>query len=365
MKPGKIRVLIIDDSPFVRQSIARMISETPHIEVAGTVSGGVEAMKFLEKEKPDVITLDLEMPGMNGFVFLTWLMKNCPLPVLVVSSQNESQNVFKALELGALEFISKPGRRATLELLNLKEELVKKIEIISKIPKGKIQRQAAIYSATPDEIGADVKQDLFLEGLRKGVRPRDPRRITIVVIGASTGGPAALQLIVSSLPHDLQIPIVMVQHMPPNFTNSFAKRLDSLSQLRVKEAEEGDQLTGGRIYVAPGGVHLTVKRSGGGNLFYLSAKEDKDLYTPSIDKTMVSIADLYGDGTLGLILTGMGNDGTEGIRRIKEKGGMTLAESEETAVVYGMPRVPVQLGMIDQIVPITEMASQVIRLCKS
>ncbi|MBI3350949.1 MAG: chemotaxis response regulator protein-glutamate methylesterase [Nitrospirae bacterium] len=364
MKPGKIRVLIIDDSPFVRQSIARMISETSHIEVAGTVPGGVEAMKFLEKEKPDLITLDLEMPGMNGFTFLNWLMKNCPLPVLVISSQNESQNVFKALELGALEFISKPNQRATLEFLNLKEELVKKIEIISKIPKSKIQRQATIYSGAPYDIKADVKQDLSRRGLTKGTRPRD-RRVTIVVIGASTGGPAALQLIVSSLPDDLQIPIVIVQHMPPNFTNSFAKRLDSLSKLRVKEAEEGDRLTGGQIYVAPGGVHLIAKRSGDGMMFYLSAKEEKDRYTPSIDKTMVSIADLYGDGTLGMILTGMGNDGTEGVKRIKEKGGMTLAESEETAVVYGMPRVPAQLGMIDQIVPITEMASQMIRLCKA
>ncbi|MHB8483330.1 MAG: chemotaxis-specific protein-glutamate methyltransferase CheB [Nitrospiria bacterium] len=364
MNSDKIKVLIIDDSPFARQSIAMMISEIPHVEVIGKVSGGLEAMKFIEKEKPDMITLDIEMPEMNGFTLLTWLMENHPLPVLVVSSQNDKRNVFKALELGALEFVSKPSHKASLELLNLKEELIKKIEMIGKVPRNKIQKQARLFSNSTNKFQADVRQDLPRDSMTKSPFPRD-HRVTIAAIGASTGGPAAVQLIVSSLPHDLRVPVVIIQHMPAHFTSSFAQRLDSLSQLRVKEAEEGDLLAPGQVYVAPGGVHLTAKNTSSGNVLHLSEKGEKDRYTPSIDKTMISIADLYGEGTLGMILTGMGNDGTEGIKKIKEKGGITLAESEETAVIYGMPRVPVQLGLIDQIFPITQMAGQLVRLCRS
>jgi two-component system chemotaxis response regulator CheB len=361
-------VLVIDDSPFVRQSISIMISETPHIEVMATVHGGLEAIKFLEKETPDVITLDIEMPEMNGFSFLVWLMQNHPLPVLVISSRSDNQNVFKALELGALEFIPKPSASASLDLLNVKDELIKKIEIISKVPKTAIKKQVSIYQ--PSAKITEVKE------VPKKVRPAaqsteiqgkpfgSGRRVSIIVIGASTGGPAALQLIISSLPKDLKIPIVIVQHMPPNFTRSFAQRLDSLSKLRVMEAEEGETIQADRIYVAPGGSHLTAFASPAGNKFRLIPKEAGDRYIPSIDKTMLSLVSIYRMEMAGIILTGMGNDGTEGIRKIKEYGGTTLAESEETAVVYGMPRVPAQLGLIDKVVPINQMADQIIRICQ-
>jgi two-component system chemotaxis response regulator CheB len=362
---SKIKVLVIDDSPFVRQSISMMISETSHIEVMASVHGGLEAIKFLEKETPDVITLDIEMPEMNGFTFLAWLMKNHPLPVLVISSRSDNQNVFKALELGALEFIPKPGAAATLELLNLKDELIRKIEIISKVPKNTIQKQASIYTLPPQE--TPVKErPRPLPALPETLQRSQKRGgISLVVIGASTGGPAALQMVISSLPADLNIPIVIVQHMPPNFTRSFAQRLDTLSKLRVKEAEEGDLIQGGWVYIAPGGNHVTVSSVPQGNRLSLSQKEAGDRYVPSIDKTMLSAAAIYGKGVLGIILTGMGNDGAEGIKKIKEAGGITLAESEETAVVYGMPRVPVQLGVIDKIVPINQMADQLIRICRS
>jgi two-component system chemotaxis response regulator CheB len=362
---SKIKVLVIDDSPFVRQSISMMISETSHIEVMASVHGGLEAIKFLEKEKPDVITLDIEMPEMNGFSFLTWLMKNHPLPVLVISSRSDNQNVFKALELGALEFIPKPGAAASLDLLNLKDELIRKIEIISKVPRNTIQKQAAIYTPPPRDIPVSERPRPL------PVTPDTIRRsqhmggISVVVIGASTGGPAALQMVISSLPADLNIPLVIVQHMPPNFTRSFAQRLDSLSKLRVKEAEEGELLQPGWVYISPGGNHVTVISTPQGNRIHLAEKEAGDRYVPSIDKTMLSIASIYGKGVLGIILTGMGNDGAEGIKKIKEAGGITLAESEETAVVYGMPRVPVQMGVIDKILPINQMADQLIRICRS
>ncbi|MBI1822719.1 MAG: chemotaxis protein CheB [Nitrospirae bacterium] len=198
----------------------------------------------------------------------------------------------------------------------------------------------------------------------QGTTAIQARGVSIIVIGASTGGPAALQLIVSSLPKDLKVPIVIVQHMPPNFTRSFAQRLDSLSKLRVMEAEEGEGIQAGRVYVAPGGNHLTAVSAPDGIKFHLVPKESGDRYIPSIDKTMLSLASIYHKEMLGVILTGMGNDGTEGIRKIKEYGGATLAESEETAVVYGMPRVPAQLGLIDKVVPINQMADQIIRICQ-
>ena len=365
MNRSKIKVLIIDDSPFVRQSISIMISETSHIEVMATVHGGLEAIKFLEKEKPDVITLDIEMPEMNGFTFLSWLMKNHPLPVLVISSRSDNQNVFKALELGALEFIPKPGASASLELLNLKDELIRKIEIISKVPKNTIQKQASIYTPLPQEIPVR-EMPRSLPVTPDTIRRSQPKGgISLVVIGASTGGPAALQMVISSLPADLNIPLVIVQHMPPNFTRSFAQRLDSLSKLRVKEAEEGELIQPGWVYISPGGNHVTINSTPQGNRIQLSQKVAGDRYVPSIDKTMLSAASIYGKEVLGIILTGMGNDGAEGIKKIKEAGGITLAESKETAVVYGMPRVPAQMGVIDKILPINQMADQLIRICRS
>lgn len=365
MNRSKIKVLVIDDSPFVRQSISIMLSETPHIEVMASVHGGLEAIKFLEKENPDVITLDIEMPEMNGFTFLAWLMKNHPLPVLVISSRSDNQNVFKALELGALEFIPKPGAAATLDLLNLKDELIRKIEIISKVPKNTIQKQASIYTLPPQEISVKERPRPMKGSPETIRRSQQKGGISIVVIGASTGGPSALQLVISSLPADLNIPFLVVQHMPPNFTRSFAQRLDTLSKLRVKEAEEGDLIQGGWIYIAPGGNHVTVISDPEGNRLSLSQKESGERYVPSIDKTMVSAAAIYGKGVLGIILTGMGNDGAEGIKKIKEAGGITFAESEETAVVYGMPRVPVQMGLIDKIVPINHVADELIRICRA
>ncbi len=375
MKQEKIKVLVVDDSPFARHAISQMISQTPHIEVIGSVSGGLEAMKFLEKKKPDMITLDIEMPEMNGFTFLKWLMATHPLPVLIVSSRSESQNVFKALELGALDFVAKPGHNASVDLLNVKEELIGKIEIISKIPRDRIKKQVAIFSTPHSPRATETKPEVRLQEktrIRKdgefptfgSVGPKTGQA-DIVVIGASTGGPAAIQMIISSLPSDLQVPIVIVQHMPPNFTHSFAQRLDSLGRLRVKEAEEGDRLWPGQIYVAPGGYNLIAKKGFEANKLYLESKTDEDRYVPSVDKTMDSIAEIYGKGTLGVILTGMGNDGSRGIKTIKSYGGVALAESEETAVVYGMPRVPVQLGLIDQVFSIHDMAEQIVKLCRS
>ncbi|MBI3604895.1 MAG: chemotaxis protein CheB, partial [Nitrospirae bacterium] len=272
--------------------------------------------------------------------------------------------------------------KASMDLLNVQEELIGKIEIISKIPRERIKKQVAIFSNPHPAPAAEIKpeicpqekrrvrkdgdfptfgslarNDLSASGLKTG-------QADIVVIGASTGGPAAIQMIISSLPSLLPVPIVIVQHMPPNFTHSFARRLDSLGRLRVKEAEEGDRLWPGQVYVAPGGHNLIAKKGFEGNKLYLESKTEEDRYVPSVDKTMDSLAKIYGKGTLGVILTGMGNDGTRGIKAIKTHGGVALAESEETAVVYGMPRVPVQMGIIDQVFPINEMAEQIVKLCR-
>ncbi|HXN06430.1 MAG TPA: chemotaxis response regulator protein-glutamate methylesterase [Nitrospiria bacterium] len=368
MKEKKIKILVVDDSPFARQTISGMVAEAPHMEVIGTAANGLEAIRFIEHALPDIITLDIEMPEMNGFTFLNWLMKNRPLPVLVVSSRTDSQNVFKALDLGALEFIGKPTARASQETQRMKDELINKLEIIAKVSPDRIKSrtplQTEALSPPPsrkriesEKGGQDLSRPLNFPKKEGSGRP------AIVIIGASTGGPAALQTLISGLPADFPLPVVVVQHMPAHFTESFAQRLNAMGKLKVKEAQEGDILTAGTVFVAAGGKHLIARKSGNDKVLHLKEVEEKDRYIPSVDMTMKSIAGIYGGEALGVILTGMGSDGSEGLKEIKEKGGTILAESEETAVVFGMPRVPIQMGIVDWVLPIHKMAETIIGVC--
>lgn len=348
----KINVLIVDDSAFSRQSIKDMLSGEDDIDVVGIASNGIEAMTKTVKLKPDVITLDLEMPEMDGFTFLRWLMKERPTPVIIVSSYSDSKTLFKALELGAVDFIAKPSRKAAIELKNIKNDLLDKIKGIRELKLEKLVVRSELISKAPDiiDIGPYAHKDDFTGN------------IEAVAIGASTGGPAALQIILTSLPPNFPAALVITQHMPKGFTTTFAERLNRISPLHIKEAEEGDTVKPGTALICPGGAHMILKKRNNGVKVFLREPDNDDRYVPSVDMLMRSAADVYGSSAIGVILTGMGNDGKDGIVEIKRKGGYTIAEAESTAIIFGMPQEAIKTGMVDRVLPLDEIPGEITRM---
>lgn len=346
----KWRVLIVDDSAFFRQSIAEMLNDSGRFEVVGRAADGVDAMSMMRSCMPDLVTLDLEMPRMNGFAFLRWVMATQPVPVLVFSSHDSHASMFHAMELGAADFMAKPSPRASLEILSIKRELCEKLEQISTAGLKAIAQRSRLL-ATP--ISA---RPPHLPPPREGTGPQD----RLVVIGASTGGPPAIQAILRELPPMFHAPIVIVQHMPPVFTRRFAERLNSQCSLAVFEAREGDTLEAGKILVAPGNQHMTFLGTATQVRIQLIPKREEDRYVPSIDRTMRSAAELFGDGAVGVLLTGMGDDGKNGMLSIKKGGGCTIAESEETAEIFGMPREAILAEAVDLVLPLPSIASALI-----
>lgn len=354
----KIRVLVVDDSAFNRQSIAAMLQSSPNIEVVDAVADGREAIKSVSIHKPNVITLDLEMPNMDGFTFLRWLMANNPIPVIVISSQSDTKSVFTALDLGAVDFLAKPSKRISNEIHNIKDDLLKKVEIIAELPIEKIMARVKI-------IAEEKKPDVHVHEEKTAQTVVESSNVDLVAIGSSTGGPPALQSIITVLPEKFPVAIAISQHMPSGFTRYFAERMDKNSKVEVKEAEEGDSVNKGRVLISPGGYHMTFKRKGDSIKVNLKKRSVSDLYTPSVDVMMASASEVFGNRVLGVILTGMGNDGKIGMREIKNKKGQTIAESEETAVVFGMPGEAIKDGSIDIILPLPKIAGEIIRRCTS
>jgi two-component system, chemotaxis family, protein-glutamate methylesterase/glutaminase len=347
----RIKVLVIDDSAFYRQTISGMLKTSPRLEVIGTVPNGSEAIRFVSGSRPDVITLDLEMPTMDGFTFLRWLMTNMPIPVVVISSQSGSENVFKALEWGAADFVAKPTERASLEIIKLRSELISKVETAASIPKEKLRQRHRLEVPKPSPPAAAP------------AAVRKPGHIQLVAIGASTGGPPAVQFILEKLPKDFPAAVLVAQHMPPGFTLYFAERLGKMSNLAVKEGANGDPVEPGRIYISPGGYNMVVRSGRTGLQIDLNVRTDADKYTPSADRMMISAAEIYGDKVLGILLTGMGSDGKYGMKAIKQRGGGTIAEAEETSVVFGMPKEAINIGVVDKVLPLYQIPEEVIRQC--
>jgi two-component system, chemotaxis family, protein-glutamate methylesterase/glutaminase len=362
----RIKVLVVDDSAFFRQTFSDMLKTSSGIKVVGTAADGTEAIRFLSAEEVDVITLDLEMSRMDGFTFLRWLMTNHPLPVVVVSSRSESNNVFKALELGAVDFLPKPTKRASLEVMKIQQELLEKVELAATIPHTKIRprlsEEIRLIKKTRTRMPAEEKPSPLTSRPETG-ESEVTEPVKIVTIGASTGGPPAIQTIVSQLPQDLSVAVAIAQHMPGGFTEYFAKRLDHLSQLKVKEASHEEAVEPGKVYIAPGGYHVTFEREKGVVRFSIKPRSEGDKYSPSVDILMKSAAEIYGRRTLGIILTGMGRDGKQGMRCIKENGGSTLAESEETAVVFGMPREAIEEGVVDKVLTLQNIPGEILKRC--
>ena len=337
-----LRVLVVDDSAYVRKVVSQMLGRSPSIVVVGAARDGAEALEMVEALKPDVITCDLNMPVMDGVAFVRAQMARRTVPIVIISIAAESgEQVLAALDAGAVDFVQKPTALATERLLDIADELTEKVKAA-----GESRRRMRTITPAP------------------APRVRVPRRLErgafdIVVIGISTGGPQALKILVPQLPADCPVPIAMVMHMPLGYTEMYARKLDEMSLLRVIEAGEGDAVEAGTVYLAPAGRHLSFRRDGGGIITHLDVRPLDTPHRPSVDALFHSAAEIYGPRVLGVVMTGMGNDGREGSAWIKARGGCILTEAEESCVVYGMPRSVVEAGLSDESVPLEGMASAI------
>ncbi|HXH91785.1 MAG TPA: chemotaxis-specific protein-glutamate methyltransferase CheB [Thermoanaerobaculia bacterium] len=343
-----LRALVIDDSAYNRVTISRMLESSPKIKVVATAVNGEDGIKQVMKHKPDVITLDLEMPVMDGFAFLRWLMANIPTAVIAVSSRSSDRSVFKALDLGAIDFIGKPGGRVSPRLEEIERDLVAKVLQVADIRMENLRRR--------------IVEEEQLEPQDTGPSGSCEGGIELVAIGCSTGGPPALQHVFQSLPL-LPIPIVVAQHMPPAFTRLFAERVNKLTSYNVKEADDGEKIENGTVYIAPGGMQMEVRRNADGLLLRTFPAKVADVYAPSVDRLLISASDACGERLVAIIMTGMGDDGAQAIRRVRERGGKTIAESAQSAIIFGMPNEAIKTGCVDQVLPLGEIPRAIHRLC--
>ena len=333
-----IRVLVVDDSALMRKLIPAVLARDPSIEVVGTAMDGAFALKKIEELRPDVVTLDLEMPRMDGMETLRLIMRRAPLPVILFSTHSKegAYSTLKALALGAVDFIAKPTDAAAGHLETIADLLIEKI---------KVAKRAAGRKLPPAAVALDPPS------LKKGARSSLPPS-RIIAIGISTGGPNALQFVLSQIPADFPCSILVVQHMPEGFTEMFARRLDECCALDVSEAKSGDLLFSGRVLICPGNRHMMVRRMPRGDMAVLSDGAPVNGHRPSVDVLFHSVAQEFALAAVGVIMTGMGEDGAEGLGAIKSAGGMTIAQSEDTCVVGGMPRAAIQKGHVNKIIPL-------------
>ena len=362
----QITVVVVDDSAFMRKALTMMLESDPGIKVIGTACDGEEGIEKVRSLKPDLVTMDIEMPRMDGLAALRYIMANHPVPVMMVSSvtTDGASATLDALEMGAVDFIPKQLSYVSLDIVKIKEELLTKIKDIA--------RRKHILMAR--YLRARMAKTIANENSRPGAadaqlgmpsRPAVGRRlrtraVKVVAIGSSTGGPPALQHVISRLPRNFPVGIVVAQHMPATFTKSLAERLDDLSRVSVGEAVDGEPLEPGRVLIAPGGRHLTVKKRAHQAWVCVSDEPADTLYKPCVDVTMHSVADSFQAGSLGVILTGMGENGLAGIRDIKARGGDIIAQSEESCVVYGMPRAVIEAGLADRVAAIEDVATEIL-----
>ncbi len=345
MKKNPIRVLVVDDSALMRKLIPQMLAADESIEVVGTAMDGSFCLKKIEDLKPGVVTLDLEMPGMNGIEALKEIMRRQPLPVIVFSSHStEGASVtMKALGLGAFDFVPKP-KDATAHMAETARELIAKVK-------------AAAECKLKPRLLAGMPQKLDKAPVSAGAPSK------VVAIGVSTGGPQALEYVLSQLPGDFPGAIAVVQHMPEGFTDMFARRLDEVCALQVKEAQSGDALLRGRVLICPGNRHMKVRRLSMGDVVALCDEPRVNGHRPSADVLLRSVAEQFTTHAVGVLMTGMGDDGAEGLGAVKQEGGMTIAQSEESCVVYGMPKAAIERGYAIRVVGLDVMGATLQSLC--
>ncbi len=344
-----IKVLVVDDSAFMRKLFSETINSDPGLNVVDTARHGVQALEKIPKLEPDIITLDIEMPKMDGLKTLRKIKKSHPeLPVLMVSALNNRDTVMEALDLGAFDFIPKPSGSISLEIDDIADELLEKLKAGVKACDSYHQQRNATSSQTiaPDR---PAKTD-------KKIKPRDD--FPVIAMGASSGGPRALKDVLGSLPPDIPAAFAVVQHMPEGFTTSLAERLDLETNLSVKEAEEGDELKPASALLAPGNFHMEFDNQG----VKLNKKPKRWGVRPCVDYMLSSLAPIYQERIIGVVLTGMGSDGGEGMQAVKKHGGYGLVEDESTALVYGMPRTVINKGAYDRILPRDKIPQAIVNL---
>ncbi len=346
-----IKVLVVDDSAFMRKIIINILASSPDIEIIGKARNGQEAIEKITELRPDVVTMDVEMPVLDGLQALGYIMSECPTPVIMLSGTESKQAelTMTAFQYGAVDFIQKPSGNISLDMAKIKDELIKKVKAAANVAVHKL--------GFIEEPKVNVRKKEKTESVQR-IRTKK-----IIIIGSSTGGPRALQQVIPFLTSNIHAPVLVVQHMPSGFTKSLADRLNSQSMLKVREAMDGDILEIGTVYIAPGDFHMIVKQQNiNGQIkevIALTKTEKIQGVRPSIDVLLNSVAPIFRQNALGVILTGMGSDGTDGIRKLKSAGGRVIAEDESTCVVYGMPRSVIEKKLADYILPINKIAQSI------
>jgi two-component system chemotaxis response regulator CheB len=345
-----IRVLVVDDSAFLRKVLTQMLSQSPQIEVVGAARDGEEALELVEKHRPDVVTLDLVMPGMDGVAFLKEQMRRRPVPVLVCSIAHESgERALAALDAGAVDFIQKPTALATEKVFELAGELVEKVKAAAKV---RMPEPALDGKPAP----AAVRDE-------RALHSPHAHTAEMLVIGISTGGPQALRQMIPQFPADFPVPVAMVLHMPIGYTEMYARRLNEISAIEVVEAREGDLIRPGTAFLAPAGRHLGFVRGEDGSVrAHLDLHPLDTPHRPAVDVLFEAAAEVYGSHVLGAVMTGMGQDGLLGAAHIKAKGGRVITEAESSCVVYGMPRAVDEASLSDRSVPLQNMAATILEM---
>jgi two-component system chemotaxis response regulator CheB len=350
-EPAKspVRVLIVDDSAFMRTALSRMIAHDPELCVVGTAASGTEALQKIVTLDPEVITLDVQMPGLDGLGTLRCIMAQYPRPVIMVSSVTikDAETTFNALGAGAFDYVPKQMAATSLDILHIRDDLIAKV------------KAAAESLRTRDRLKLLRKPPRAVELATGNTLSFAP---AIVALGISTGGPKALQEILPALPADLTVPILVVQHMPVGFTGPFAKRLNDLCAVSICEASHGDVVEPGVVYIAPAGSHTTVDRpTSSRTVICVSYKPENQLHIPSADIMMQSVASNFHSSAMGVIMTGMGADGAQGMNAIHREGGFTVGQDESSCAVYGMPRVCAEMGILDRVVPLSRIPNEILQ----
>ena len=371
----KTKLLVVDDSAFMRKLISDFFSDHRQIEVIGSARNGKDAIKKIEQLKPDVVTMDVEMPEMNGMEALKEIMQKYPLPVIMLSSTTKrgAENTLMAMEYGAVDFVAKPSGSISLDLHKIKDELVRKVEEASKVTVSKLKKpfrkstvagQAIRHPFNNEEskVKSLLKPTVNIDiPIKKTEWSKTSKKI--ILIGTSTGGPRALQEVITKIPSNVGAPILIVQHMPAGFTKSLAARLDQLSEIHVKEAEQGDLLQKGTAYIAPGGYHLKLRKVGSSFAVVLDNQEPPRAgHRPSVDVMFEDVSQYSEFDKIAVIMTGMGYDGSKGLVSLKKTGNvMAIAESAETCIVYGMPKAAVETQLVDEVADVDDIAQTIMK----
>ncbi len=344
----RVSILVVDDSAFMRNALARMINSDPDLNVVGTAGSGAEAIERIPALDPDVVTLNVEMPGLNGLETLRRIMAETPRPVIMVSSSTveAAEITFSALGAGAFDYVPKQLSSTTLDVIHIRADLIAKIKAAAQSGR---YRRTDLLSRKPPRTAASV------EGELSTTAP------AIVAIGSSTGGPQALQEILPRLPTDLSVPVLIVQHMPGGFTTTLAQRLDTLCSIHVREATHQEIIQSGIVYIAPAGIHMTVQRSESHAAICLTPQPHDSLHIPSVDILMESVASQFRNLAMGVILTGMGSDGALGMKAIYRQGGFTVGQDEASCLVYSMPRACAEAGILRSVVPLSQIPAQILQ----